>query len=464
MSFVKKGADVNDPANHESINSINVRMQQKGDFVNINTLQDQQVAGLAKIASVDTNFSRDATMTYEDFRQLKYTGADGVEKNYKQLMDGYISANLATSDMKMSTLQQFAGYDNTNTTYDEEEFKKDPMKVLLRPDRSSSGRIEYVFSDELEAKMRELQMTQFETKLDQIYKFDQGYTPRQKNPDAPTDSEKFGQAWGYIDKIKDAFSGDQLSKDEAVTYLRGEMPPHPEFGKFQDIDSESSDDYWFIVMDNKRIPVSKYELEADGSRKLDDNNRPIQSDYRSVVEQAFPYVLGGRDMEKMPIDQAVDTYMKNYGEDAFTYKGDWGTQLKGTQIYELEGEVDENTYYKNSAGDIIQGQQLFKEASDEDSESKRGDAYVGGTNSYLTKNLPNNKVSVKWDDNKRPLDDINTIIVTIDGKEYPKRFNFKKGSNEYYQWLEETVNKIRAANDAKTKKGMRGGEDKDYGG
>jgi hypothetical protein len=217
-------------------------------------------------------------------------------------------------------------------------------------------------------------------------------------------------------------------------------------------------------MDNKRIPVSKYELNPDGSRKLDEKNRPIQSEYRSVVEQAFPYILGGRDMEKMPIDQAVNTYIKNYGEDAFTYKGDWGTQLKGTQIFELEGEVDENTYYKNSAGDIVQGQQLFKEASDEDSESKRADAYVGATNSYLTKNLPNNDVSVKWDDNFRAFDDINTIIVTIDNKEYPKKFNFRKGSNEYYQWLEETVNKIRAENDAKTKKGMRGEDEKDYGG
>ena len=113
----------------------------------------------------------------------------------------------------------------------------------------------------------------------------------------------------------------------------------------------------------------------------------------------------------------------------------------------------------NTAEDVgaIAGQidRLFK---------THGEAKKRIVSASKNKNLPNNKVSVKWDDNKRPLDDINTIIVTIDGKEYPKRFNFKKGSNEYYQWLEETVNKIRAANDAKTKKGMRGGEDKDYGG
>ena len=468
MSFIKKGADVNDPTNHQSLSSINARMQQKSDFININTLQDKQVEGLAKIAQVNTDFARDATMTLEDFRKLEYTDPDGQVKKYDDLLQSYINQNLATDDMKLSTLQQFAQYDSDDITYSEEEFKKDPMKVLVRPDKSGSGRMEFVFSDELEEKMRQLQMENLETKLDSIYKFDKGYTPRQRDPDRPSDSETFGQAWGYIDKISDAFSGDQVTKDEAVTYLRGEMPPHPEFGKFRDIDSDSSKDYWYIVMDNKRIPVSKYELNTDGSRKLDENNRPIQSDFRNVVEQAFPYILGGRKMDKMPIDQAVDTYIKNYGEDAFTYKGDWGKELKGTQFYEIEGEVDENAYYQNPAGDVVQAQQLFKEASEEDSESKRGDAYVGATNSYATKNLPNNEVSVRWKDEKGLLSgdaftDKNTIILTVDGTEYPKKFNLKRGSNEYYQWLEETVNKIRAENDRKTKQGMRGGDDKNYG-
>ena len=171
----------------------------------------------------------------------------------------------------------------------------------MRPDRSGNGRIEYIFSDELEAKMRELQMTQFETKLDKIYKFDKGYPLAQKDPNAKTDKETYGQTWGYIDKIKDAFSGDQTTKDEAVTYLRGEMPPHPEFGKFKDIDSESSEDYWYVIMDNKRIPVSKYQLDANGNRKLDDNNQPIKSDFKGAIEQAVPYILGGRTKGSPPI-------------------------------------------------------------------------------------------------------------------------------------------------------------------
>ena len=55
-------------------------------------------------------------------------------------------------------------------------------------------------------------------------------------------------------------------------------------------------------------------------------------------------------------------------------------------------------------------------------------------------------------------------IITILENFLQDSTQFKKGSNEYYQWLEETVNKIRAENDAKTKKGMRGEDEKDYGG
>ena len=219
MSFVKKGADVNDPANHQSISSINARMNQKSDFNDPNALQDQQVAGLAKIISVDTNFNNDASMSLEDFRELTYTGTDGVEKKYEDLIDTYISQSLATEQDKVSVLQALGGYTSDNFVYTEEEFNKDKTKILITSNKDSSGSRVLVFHPEQEEEMRRLLSQNLDTKLDQIYKFDKGFDEKPASNFVIDRGDKQKELLAVGKNLMMVVSGDEKESAAGLRYI-----------------------------------------------------------------------------------------------------------------------------------------------------------------------------------------------------------------------------------------------------
>ena len=188
VSFVKKqfGDDgqpipmtdeyLADPANHLSMNTINVRLNSKSNYQNTTETVNTKVKELGEIVTVDPG-TRQSVTTYEDWYQL-----EGSEK----LMEDLVGTVINNDQQKISVLQDM-DYTTDDFTQDPDEAANDPSKILMVPAKDGSGRLVPEFNEQQEAEMKQFVTNMFAAQISQKAGFTKGHSPQQ--PRAKTAAE-----------------------------------------------------------------------------------------------------------------------------------------------------------------------------------------------------------------------------------------------------------------------------------
>lgn len=183
VSFVKKQFDdsgqpipmtdeyLSDPANHLSMNTINVRLNSKSNYQSTSEAVLSEVDKLGEIVTVDPG-TRQSVTTYEDWFQL-----EGSE----ELMNDLIGTVINNDQQKISVLQDM-GYTTESFTQDPAVAEGDPSKILMIPAKDGSGRLVPQFNEEQEAEMEQYVRNRFAAQISQKAGFTKGNQPVQSRP------------------------------------------------------------------------------------------------------------------------------------------------------------------------------------------------------------------------------------------------------------------------------------------
>jgi hypothetical protein len=307
MSFVKKGADVNDPANHQSLNTINARMNQEAKFYNLSDGVQEEVDKLGEVVSIEKMNSLGVT-TLEDWEKLEGS---------KQMMDDLVKTQMNNDDQMMSLAQVYLGtttedmtQDPNDPRLDPESDEYDPKAVLVEPNQDGSGALKPVFNDEQKAKMDEVVRNRFRAQMNQKLGWTKGHAPQQDT--AATTGKKIIEEKGVdvFGSIVEFVTGDESSSGTAATQLASQI-----------------------------------------NKELDEDQPKVERIYREggvfyikrEGEDPFPVKSEG----KSPEDVIQAIYTEATGKDAATYN---------TSRKNYEGTISENFGEGDSSGEVRQAE------------------------------------------------------------------------------------------------------------
>ncbi|QDP54094.1 MAG: hypothetical protein GOVbin1629_30 [Prokaryotic dsDNA virus sp.] len=236
LSFVKKQFDpetgepipmtdeyLADPANHLSMNTINVRLNSKSNYQSTSEAVSSEVEKLGEIVTVDPG-TRQSVTTYEDWFQL-----EGSE----ELMNDLIGTVINNDQQKISVLQDM-GYTTESFTQDPAVAAEDPSKILMIPAKDGSGRLVPQFNEEQEAEMEQYVRNRFAAQISKKAGFTKGTQPVQSRPKTATeigrDDRERDRTSLYQNNV-DLVTGDGPLATKAATQLtniynnnRGDKP------------------------------------------------------------------------------------------------------------------------------------------------------------------------------------------------------------------------------------------------
>jgi len=203
MSFVKKGEDFDDPANHQSLNTINARMNQKSNYVDLSKGVQSEVEKLGEVVTAEY-LSDKGVKTFEDWYAL-----EGNE----ELMNDMIKTQMATDEQKISIMQDHVdGFALTRTPddprLDPESEEYNPNVVLVTPNPDGSGAVQPNFTDEQNQKMAEIVGNRFRAQIDQKAGFTPGKYAPQPSPASIGANEKKNERLGYVEEFNTMLTGD----------------------------------------------------------------------------------------------------------------------------------------------------------------------------------------------------------------------------------------------------------------
>lgn len=251
MSFVKKGDDFDDPANHQSLNTINARMNQKSNYVDLSKGVQAEVEKLGEVVTADY-LSDKGVETFEDWYEL-----EGNE----ELMNDMIKTQMATDEQKISIMQDHVdGFELTRTPDDPRLKPKlengkpnpeyNPDLVLVTPNPDGSGAVQPNFTDEQNQKMAEIVGNRFRAQIDQKAGFTPGKYAPQKGAAAYAADERKQERLGYVEEFNTMLTGDPKQAN---------------------------------AMFQRRITTTNKEREANGLPLIDPSQSVITENYAELI-------------------------------------------------------------------------------------------------------------------------------------------------------------------------------------
>tara|TARA_R100001086_G_scaffold158824_1_gene85097 strand:- start:804 stop:2648 length:1845 start_codon:yes stop_codon:yes gene_type:complete len=266
LSFVKKQFDpktgepipmtdeyLSDPANHLSMNTINVRMNSKSDYQNTTDAVNEEVKKLGEIVTVDPG-TRQSVTTYEDWYQLE---------DSKEIMDNLVSTVTNNPAQKISILQDI-GYSIDDFTQDPKEAEADPRKILVRQAEDGSGRLEPVLNEEQEKNIKQHVTNMFAAQISRKAGFTKGYTP--PPPRSKTSAEIKADAdedimMDYGKNVDMMNNGTPTEQEAAMNYLVDASN-----GAIQSID-KNGNKYTITYSDGRTVEKDLTGLSGDDANR-----------------------------------------------------------------------------------------------------------------------------------------------------------------------------------------------------
>ena len=207
LSFLKKGADENDPANHQSLNTINARMTQRSDYYDLSTGVQNEVENLGEVVTSDY-MARQGVKTTTDWYNLE---------GNQELMADLVETQMSTDSQKISIMQTHMNLSSDNMTRDEndprlnpesDEYDESTVLVVANPD--GSGSVKPVFSEAQEAKMKEIIANRFRAQIDKKIELVKGHQVVQKSPANIGQDNLDDERIGYVEEFNTMLTGDPV--------------------------------------------------------------------------------------------------------------------------------------------------------------------------------------------------------------------------------------------------------------
>ena len=293
MSLVHPGEDGSiptDPSQHMNLNTINARMNQKDDRVDLTANVSQETEKLAKVIEVEIASARGAYNSYEDFRNIK--DAEGNSTFDKFLTDIANTQTALPSQVASILSDNVGGY---TYTQDEDEAAADPTKILLKPD--GMGRMVPDFETENGKQQmdaaKEAVKRKAESQLDMIHKYDKGhqktYAPQESGiTRGVKDREK--RYTNHYNNINDLITGNEQSATKAanslVTRLNKEMRGVKDYVPVEKIERVDS---------NKDGKVDQYIIHKKGEEPfiIEGTVNDVELTSDEIAESIFDQATGG---------------------------------------------------------------------------------------------------------------------------------------------------------------------------
>lgn len=199
----------------QSANTMLVKMGQRSDYVNAYDEAAPLIEKLGKMIEVQVGYNQSA-LSIEDWTRKEYKDPiTGKTISNGTFLNNLVSELTESPEAKISILQTYYDYDESNFTEDPEVAANDKSKVLVERNRNRSGMSVMVFNDEQEKQIRETGRDILLSGIDYEEKFQKGVTPA-KRPEPKGYSESQKSAIGYIEQLDKVVSG---TADEAIIAL-----------------------------------------------------------------------------------------------------------------------------------------------------------------------------------------------------------------------------------------------------
>jgi hypothetical protein len=240
--------DLDNPANLMSLTHVNDRVQYKGNYEDPNQTAQSTVDTLGAFITADF-LERQAVATLEDFRNMSYTDAKGVEKSGNDVILSMANEMITTDNQKLSLLQ-LSGFTSDDVTQDPEEAKR-TGKILQIPNKNGSGMMGYEFTEEQETILQDQARMIIERQIDSKMSKVKGVAPQQQSVAGMTQDIQEGMATGLYGFVNDFVTGDAAASDQAATSLASTVnaripsgtPPITGLERIVDSDGE----YSFVI-------------------------------------------------------------------------------------------------------------------------------------------------------------------------------------------------------------------------
>jgi len=437
LSFLKKGADENDPANHQSLNTINARMTQRSDYYDLSTGVQNEVENLGEVVTSEY-MARQGVKTTTDWYKLE---------GNKELMADLVETQMATDSQKISIMQTHMNLSSDNMTRDEndprlnpesDEYDESTVLVVANPD--GSGSVKPVFSQAQEDKMKEVVANRFRAQIDKKIELVKGYQPQQDTPYTGGQRKERNQNFSYVDQGAKIVSGTQQEFQEGVTTLSEAYNNSPKGQKNpladNPVDRNSDPNFILITYQSgevKKIP--RYQLDSSGDPLLDDNGNKKRRDQQQQNAEILSYMS--------PVEGSTDQIYKEYNKENPDGIKDYGGSDKEVNFLG-EGEAKITDTDLTNYPVLIDGKasqlsdKLEEIATSGKFDGKKLDLYKTELDAVLSKelkdlNLPYKvEVADEWFST-------NSIYVTIDGNK--TRIEFKPTqASKLLSELQEAIN------------------------
>lgn len=222
MNFVKKGADISNPANLLSLNSINQRLTQRSDYVSLTTSASEEVTRLGSqiAASFIEDGQRGAVESIESWLE---------KADSKDMLKSLVGTVTATEAQQISILQD-AGVTAKMMTQDPEEAAANPGDgtpgnpgyVLMVPNGDGQGTLEAELSplqqDLVDKEAEKIIRSQLDEKLKIEQRLGTTYAPLPNSAGIQDKKERKEAADMYGVTVK-LVTGDASESEQAATAL-----------------------------------------------------------------------------------------------------------------------------------------------------------------------------------------------------------------------------------------------------
>ena len=215
---------LSDPANHLSMNTINVRLNNKSNYTNTSEAVAAEVENLGEVVTAEYML-RQGVQTYEDWYQLE---------DSPKILEGLITTVLNNDAQKASCLQDM-DYNADDFTEDPEVAAKDPRKILMVPAKDGSGRLVPQFNEQQEEELKKFIANKFRGQINSKLSLLKGHQVTYKPSPTATeiglkrDEKKISNLYGTVN---DLVTGDANKANSSANTLvtiynknRGENDP-----------------------------------------------------------------------------------------------------------------------------------------------------------------------------------------------------------------------------------------------
>ena len=261
----------------QSANTMLVKMGQRSDYVNVYDEAAPLIEKLGKMIDVQIG-SNQSALSIEDWtRKESKDPITGKIISNGTFLNNLVSELTESPEAKISMLQTYYGYDESNFTEDPEVAANDKSKVLVERNRNRSGMSVMVFNDKQEKQIEQIGREILLSGIDYEEKFQKGLAPG-KRPEPKGYSETQKSAIGYVEQLDKVVSG---TADEAVIALDQIKSAYNAGKPVNEIVSAERK-----IMDGRPQFVIEYEDLAPqiiDSRNLDGTNRTTQE----ITSQLF---------------------------------------------------------------------------------------------------------------------------------------------------------------------------------